>query len=98
MKIGAMLPIVDKNTKEAFSKLDVAGYNYGLYRYKGDLKKYPDRFICGTETFISDAANFITYGKITLVLSATSFGRGWTIWLCRYRRDALSGKERLSPR
>lgn len=63
MKIGAMLPIVDKNTKEAFSKLDVAGYNYGLYRYKGDLKKYPDRFICGTETFISDAGKFYNIWK-----------------------------------
>ena len=58
MKKGAKLHIVDKNTKGAFANMDVAGYNYGILRYKKDAKKYPDRFICGTETFVSDAALF----------------------------------------
>ena len=58
MKRGAKLHIVDKNTRGAFANMDVAGYNYGILRYKKDAKKYPNRFICGTETFVSDAALF----------------------------------------
>ena len=58
MKMGSKLPRVDKYTKDAFAKMDVAGYNYGIFRYKKDIKKYPNRFICGTETFVSDAALF----------------------------------------
>jgi beta-galactosidase len=38
--------------------MDIAGYNYGLYRYKKDLKKYPDRLILGSETFCKDAYSF----------------------------------------
>lgn len=63
MKTGALLPIVDRNTKEAFSKLDVAGYNYGIKRYRKDLGKYPHRFLLGTETFSSDARKFYTLWK-----------------------------------
>ncbi len=58
MKTGAMLPIVDKATKDAFGKLDIAGYNYGIKRYRHDLAKYPERFLLGTETFASDARYF----------------------------------------
>lgn len=63
MKRGAKLHIVDKNTRGAFANMDVAGYNYGILRYKKDLKKYPNRFICGTETFVSDAALFYEISK-----------------------------------
>ena len=63
MKKGAKLHIVDKNTRGAFANMDVAGYNYGILRYKKDIKKYPDRFICGTETFVSDAALFCEQAK-----------------------------------
>ena len=63
MKKGAKLHIVDKNTRKAFAEMDVAGYNYGILRYKKDLKKYPGRFICGTETFVSDAALFYELAK-----------------------------------
>lgn len=31
--------------------LDVVGYNYLNYRYEKDGKAYPDRIICGTESF-----------------------------------------------
>ena len=58
MKKGATLPACDRKTKDAFAKMDVAGYNYGIERYKHDLKKYPNRFILGTETFCSDAFKF----------------------------------------
>lgn len=38
MKIGATLPPCDWKTKDAFANMDIAGYNYGLFRYKHDLK------------------------------------------------------------
>lgn len=58
MKHLATIHRVDKNTVGAFSALDVAGYNYGILRYKHDLKKYPHRFILGSETFCEDAPLF----------------------------------------
>lgn len=58
MKIGAKL-FGDGKSKAAFATLDVAGYNYGILRYKKDVKKYPDRVILGTETFCKDAALFM---------------------------------------
>ena len=58
MKRGCKSKTVGKYTKGAFEQLDIAGYNYGINRYEQDLKNYPDRFICGTETFIFDVAKF----------------------------------------
>ena len=55
MKFGATLPPSDWKTKDAFANLDIAGYNYGIWRYKHDLKKYPKRLILGSETFCKDA-------------------------------------------
>lgn len=63
MKFGASLRGSDRKTRDAFSKLDVAGYNYGIYRYKKDLKKYPNRVILGTETFCVDANKFHELAK-----------------------------------
>lgn len=58
MKFGATLPPCDWKTKDAFASMDIAGYNYGIYRYKKDLKKYPNRLILGSETFCNDASAF----------------------------------------
>ena len=58
MKFGATLHGSDVKTKGAYAKMDVAGYNYGVKRYKKDLKKYPDRVILGSETFCNDAVTF----------------------------------------
>ncbi len=58
MKWGATLKGSDRNTKKAFANMDVAGYNYGIDRYKKDVKKYPHRVILGTETFCKDACQF----------------------------------------
>ena len=58
MKTGAMMPGCNAKTKDVFAVLDVAGYNYGIKRYKGDMKKYPERVIVGSETFCSDARKF----------------------------------------
>ena len=63
MKKLALLNRVDKNTKKAFARLDIAGYNYGISRYKKDLRKYPSRYILGTETFCSDASRFYELAK-----------------------------------
>lgn len=58
MKSGATLYPCDLKTKDAFARMDVAGYNYGIFRYRHDLKKYPKRLILGSETFCADAYRF----------------------------------------
>ena len=63
MKIGATLPPCDWKTRDAYAAMDIAGYNYGLFRYKHDLKKYPDRLILGSETFCKDAYAFWEIAK-----------------------------------
>ncbi|MDD3660687.1 MAG: glycoside hydrolase family 2 TIM barrel-domain containing protein, partial [Lachnospiraceae bacterium] len=63
MKFGATLYPCDLKTKDAFAGMDIAGYNYGIYRYKHDLKKYPNRLILGSETFCRDAYLFWEVAK-----------------------------------
>ena len=63
MKRGAMLHGCDVKTRDAFANMDIAGYNYGIYRYKHDLKKYPQRLILGSETFCNDAYKFRELAK-----------------------------------
>lgn len=63
MKFGATLYPCDLKTKNAFAKMDAAGYNYGIKRYRHDLKKYPERMILGSETFCSDAYRFWELAK-----------------------------------
>ena len=63
MKHGATLHGCDVKTRDAFANMDIAGYNYGIYRYEHDLKKYPDRLILGSETFCSDAYRFRELAK-----------------------------------
>jgi beta-galactosidase len=63
MKLGARLPGVNKQTKKAYAICDVAGYNYGIFRYKHDIKHYPKRVILGSETFCSDAFAFYRLAK-----------------------------------
>lgn len=58
MKFGATLPPCDWKTRDAFSAMDIAGYNYGNWRYRRDAKKYPNRLILGSETLIGDAYDF----------------------------------------
>lgn len=63
MKRGATLHGCDIKTRDAFANMDIAGYNYGIYRYKHDLKKYPQRLILGSETFCNDAYKFRELAK-----------------------------------
>jgi len=63
MKLGATLRGSDRTTRGTFANMDIAGYNYGILRYKNDLKKYPNRLILGTETFCKDAYDFMELAK-----------------------------------
>ena len=63
MKLGAALHGSDVKTRDTFSHMDVAGYNYGILRYAHDLRKYPNRLILGTETFCRDAFQFYEMAK-----------------------------------
>lgn len=63
MKRGATLHGCDVKTRDSFANMDIAGYNYGILRYRHDLKKYPDRLILGSETFCSDAYKFFEMAK-----------------------------------
>ena len=63
MKFGATLHGSNVKTRDAFAKLDIAGYNYGVNRYRRDLKNYPDRVILGSETFAGDARTFYDLAK-----------------------------------
>lgn len=57
----ARTPLCDRVTRDSFAMMDIAGYNYARSRYKVDLKKYPDRFILGSETFCHDAGKFYNF-------------------------------------
>ncbi|WEV46811.1 DUF4982 domain-containing protein [Bifidobacterium sp. ESL0690] len=63
MKTGATLHACDVKTRDAFAQLDIAGYNYGIKRYRKDLRRYPHRLILGSETFCSDAYQFRELAK-----------------------------------
>ena len=63
MKFGATLYPCDVKTRDAYANMDIAGYNYGIWRYKKDMKKYPERLILGSETFCKDAWLFWNIAK-----------------------------------
>lgn len=63
MKVGATLYPCDVKTRDAYANMDIAGYNYGIFRYRHDLKKYPKRLILGSETFCKDAYRFWELAK-----------------------------------
>ena len=63
MKRGATLHGCDVKTRDAFANMDIAGYNYGIYRYKHGLKKHTQRLILGSETFCNDAYKFREMAK-----------------------------------
>lgn len=56
MSAVSRLPRADKASRDGFAKVDVAGYNYGVARYAGDARRYPDRVILGSETLPGDVA------------------------------------------
>ena len=42
--------LVTEKTVEGHAVLDVAGHNYAASRYAGELERFPDRIVVGTET------------------------------------------------
>lgn len=57
MKHVQSMDIVTESTAESFAAVDIAGYNYADIRYVTDKKLFPNRIICGSETFPRDIAN-----------------------------------------
>lgn len=47
-----------KLSYEFVQPMDVVGYNYLLHRYESDGKKFPNRIICGTESFPKDIFDY----------------------------------------
>lgn len=47
-----------KATESFAQPLDVVGYNYWFSRYKEDAVKYPERVICGTESYLWDSLKY----------------------------------------
>ena len=56
MSVVSRLPRADRASRDAFATVDVAGYNNGHARYKGDVRRYPHRVILGSETLPGDVA------------------------------------------
>ena len=77
MKCGATLYPCDLRTKDAYANMDIAGYNYGIFRYKHDLKKYPNRLILGSETFCKDAYSFWKIAKKNKRIIGDFVWAGW---------------------
>lgn len=50
MNVVAASPFADAASRDVFSKVDIAGYNYGIVRYEKDSKRYPNRILLGTES------------------------------------------------
>lgn len=49
--------VVTHSIAESFAAVDIAGYNYADNRYVMDKKLFPNRVICGSETFPKDISN-----------------------------------------
>lgn len=54
MKEIMRLDAVTCLTEEAFACVDIGGYNYMDIRYHDDARRFPNRIMCGTETFVPD--------------------------------------------
>ena len=77
MKFGAWLPPCDWKTRDVFAAMDIAGYNYGNWRYRKDYRKYPDRLILGSETLIGDARPFWQLAKKQPQIIGDFVWAGW---------------------
>lgn len=54
MQTVSRLPKADKVSRDTFTAVDVAGYNYAWGRYAGDARRHPDRVVLGTESMPGD--------------------------------------------
>jgi beta-galactosidase len=77
MDLIVSLPGIDKCTREAYATVDIAGYNYMSGRYAKDGTRYPERVICGSETFPPEIVrNWRLVKKLPYVIGDFS----WTGW------------------
>lgn len=63
MFLMAKTSIADKIASEVAKNVDVLGINYGSSRYEKDSKKYPNRFMIGSETLIKHLSLNYNYSK-----------------------------------
>lgn len=64
-------------TEESYGTVDIAGYNYADGRYETDHERYPNRIICGSETFASRIGeNWPLIKKLPYVIGDFT----WTAW------------------
>ena len=54
MQTISKLPKADKVSRDTFTAVDVAGYNYAWGRYRGDARRHPDRVVLGSESMPGD--------------------------------------------
>ncbi len=57
------LPLIGEATEEAYSCVDIAGYNYMHGRYETDRELFPNRILCGSETHPSNIDR--NWGQVT---------------------------------
>ena len=57
LKYIATTELVTEATAESYAAVDISGYNYMDSRYVMDQELFPNRVICGTETFPKDIPN-----------------------------------------
>lgn len=71
------LDVITYATEEAYANVDVAGYNYMDVRYEKDRELFPNRIICGTETYPpAIAKNWELISRCTHVIGDFT----WTGW------------------
>lgn len=74
-------------TNECFDAVDIAGYNYATDRYLPDGERFPNRVLCGSETFPGQIAeNWALVKKLPYVIGDFT----WTGW--DYLGEAGIGK------
>ncbi|MDR1640533.1 MAG: DUF4982 domain-containing protein [Clostridiales bacterium] len=89
--------LVSIATSEAFAAVDIAGYNYASSRYVNDRIRFPNRVICGSETFPKQiASNWKLVQECSHVIGDFTW-TGWDylgeagIGAMKYAEDGPSG-------
>jgi beta-galactosidase len=71
------LPAADKATRDVFTAVDVAGYNYAWGRYAADAKRHPDRVVLGSESMPGDIAKIWPIAERTPNVIGDFMWTGW---------------------
>lgn len=90
---------VTERIEEAFSHLDVCGYNYMDGRYEQDMEDYPNRVILGSETNPPKIAQLWSYTQKNAACLGDFTWTGWDyigesgIGITRYNEKKAFGEE-----